>query len=161
MDSDIDYGTWLDNLETEFEKEIAGGRAAKCETVEEIAEFIGCDAGVLTETMRNYNHYCDIKYDYEFLKDPDFLIPINKPPYYVFRGPSGIDTCLGGLLVDDCQRVLDKEHYQIPGLYGAGVLTSGWTSQGGYAYFGSELSYTLFSGRNAAENAAMYITERG
>lgn len=157
LDHDIDYGTWLDNIYEELDKEIAGGRAAKCETYEEIAAYIGCDPAVLTKTMNDYNHYCDIGYDAQFLKDPDYLVPFNKPPYYVLRGPSGIDTCLGGLLINHRQEVLDKEQYAIPGLYAAGVMTSGWTQRGGYAYFGAELSYTLFSGRNAGAEATEYI----
>jgi fumarate reductase flavoprotein subunit len=161
LDCDVDYGTWLDNIYDELDKEIAGGRAAKCDTVEEIAEYIGCDPETLKKTMADYNHYCDIKYDAQFLKDPDYLVPLNHPPYYVLRGPSGIDTCLGGLMINHRQEVLDKEQYAIPGLYAAGVMTSGWTQQGGYAYFGSELSYTLFSGRNAGTNAAEYISKAG
>lgn len=159
LDCDVDYGTWLDPIYEELDKEIAAGRAAKCETVEEMAAYIGCDVKALRKTLHDYNHYCDIKYDAQFLKNPNALVPINEPPYFVLRGPTGIDTCLGGLLIDHYQRVLDKKQYSIPGLYAAGVMTSGWTQQGGYAYFGSELSYTLFSGRNAGENAAAYIEE--
>ncbi len=157
LDCDVDYGTWLDKIYDELDKEIAGGRAAKCDTIEECAAYIGCDPEVLKETMANYNHFCDTKYDAEFLKDPDHLVPINHPPYFVLRGPSGIDTCLGGLSINHRQEVLDKQQYSIPGLYAAGVMTSGWTQQGGYAYFGSELSYTLFSGRNAGGEATAYI----
>jgi predicted oxidoreductase len=69
---------------------------------------------------------------------------------------SGIDTCLGGLKVDHRQRVMNKEGRSIPGLYAAGVMCSGWFNDN-YCFFGSEMSYTIFSGRSSGKEAAQYI----
>lgn len=148
-------GEWLDRIEEETLKEQEAGRAKIADTLDEIAQWIGADSEILKKTVEQYNGYCKTGYDADFLKDPRFLFPINTPPYYAYRGPSGIDTCIGGLLIDNHQRVLNKEHYPINGLYAAGVLTSGWCAHN-YAFFGSEMSYTIYSGRTAGENALDY-----
>ncbi len=156
----LDPGQWLDLVPEETKKEEKAGRAKICNTVAEIAAYIGCDEAELQNTIDRYNSYCKTGYDADFLKDPRFLRSIDTPPYYVYQGPSGIDTCIGGLLIDNHQRVLDTESYAIPGLYAAGVLTSGWCA-GNYAFFGSEMSYTIYSGRSAAESAYQYINQEG
>ncbi len=147
---------WLDLLPSHCKKEEAAGRAKICNSIAEIAEFIGCKVDILNKTVADYNHACSTGYDAEFLKEPNYLFPVSSAPYYVLRGPSGIDTCIGGLTIDNHQRVLDCNYKPIPNLYAAGVLTSGWLA-GVYAFFGSEMSYTIFSGRNAATEAAAMI----
>jgi len=127
-----------------------------CETLDEAASFVGCDAETLKTTVKDYNASCARGYDDEFLKAKAYLTPVDTPPYYVILGRSGIDTCLGGLKVDNHQRVMTPAGGTIPGLYAAGVMCSGWFN-GAYAFFGSEMSFTLFSGRNAAKEAAGYI----
>jgi len=149
-------GEWLDKLEEETFKEQEAGRAKISDTLDEIAEWMGADPETLMETVNRYNSYCANGYDADFLKDPKFMFPVSTPPFYAYKGPSGIDTCIGGLLIDRDQRVLTRQHYPIDGLYAAGVLTSGWCAHN-YAFFGSELSYTIYSGRAAGENAAEYI----
>ena len=149
-------GEWLDRIEEETKKEEAAGRAKIAQDWEEAAAFIGCDPAVLRKTVEDYNRYCKQGYDEEFLKDSRFMLPLTTPPYYIYRGPSGIDTCIGGLKIDDRQRVLDKDGRVIQGLFAAGVLTSGWCARN-YAFFGSEMSYTIYSGRTAGENALAYV----
>ena len=103
--------------------------------------------------MARYNMFCHNGYDADFLKQPCHLIPLETPPYYVFQGPSGIDTCIGGIHINHRLEVIDKKQRPIPGLYAAGVCTSGWLNRG-YAFYGSELSFSLYSGRAAGTNAA-------
>lgn len=149
-----DYeGTWMENLMNDFEMEKTVGRAQLCQTVDDIASWIGCDATVLGETISRYNMSCCNGYDADFLKNPRHLVPIETPPYYVFRGPSGIDTCIGGIHVNNRLQVIDGNRRPIGGLYAAGVCTSGWLNRA-YAYYGSCLSFTLFSGRTAGARAA-------
>ncbi len=145
-------GKWMDDFESEAQKEMDAGRAMIADNWDDIADYIGCDRDVLKHTISEYNRFCKNGYDEDFLKDPRFMRPLVQPPFYCLRGPSGIDTCIGGLSIDSHQRVLNKAGRPIKGLYAAGVLTSGWCAHN-YAYFGAELSYTLFSGRSASENA--------
>jgi fumarate reductase flavoprotein subunit len=158
-DSSLDRNdpyAWLTVAEAHLYREQASGRVKVCQTVEEMAEYIGCDPAVLQKTIDDYNEACHIGYDKEFLKDPAYMMPVSTAPYFVMLAPSGIDTCIGGLAVDNHQRILDQNSDPIPGLYGMGVLTSGWLA-GVYAFFGSEMSYTIFSGRNAAAEIAALL----
>jgi succinate dehydrogenase/fumarate reductase flavoprotein subunit len=146
-------GEWLENLMEDIESEAAAGRVKVCQTIEEIAAWIGADAETLKNTLARYNTHCHNGYDADFLKQPCHLVAMETPPYYVFQGPSGIDTCIGGIHINYRLEVIDRGHRTIPGLYAAGVCTSGWLN-GGYGFYGSELSFTLYSGRQAGANAA-------
>jgi succinate dehydrogenase/fumarate reductase flavoprotein subunit len=137
----------------DIESEKAAGRVRICQTIEEIADWIGADRQTLKQTMERYNIFCHNGYDADFLKQPCHLISLKTPPYYVFQGPSGIDTCIGGIHINHQLNVINKKQQPIKGLYAAGVCTSGWLS-GGYGFYGSELSFTLYSGRQAGANAA-------
>jgi succinate dehydrogenase/fumarate reductase flavoprotein subunit len=77
----------------------------------------------------------------------------------VLLGRSGIDTCLGGLKIDNHQHVMKLDGGIIPGLYAAGVMCSGWCA-GAYCFFGSEMSFTIWSGRNAGTEVSEYLKEK-
>ena len=149
-------GEWFDRLRAEIVKEEEGGRAAICQTLEEAAAYIGCAVETLKQTVATYNAAARSGYDDEFLKAPKYMVPFETPPYYVFVGYTGIDTIIGGVQVDHEQRILNNEGKPIPGLFGAGVVTSGFLSHY-YGFPGTEMSYTLFSGQEAGFNAAAYI----
>lgn len=146
-------GTWMENLPGDIEAEAAAGRVKICHTVDDMASWIDCEARALNETLSRYNSFCHNGYDGDFLKQPRHLIPLETPPYYVFRGFSGIDTGVGGIHVNNQLHVIDGDQRPIRGLYAAGVCTSGWLNKG-YAFYGSELSFTLYSDRSAGANAA-------
>lgn len=152
-----DYdGFWLENLMKDIEKEEAAGRVKRCMTIEEIADYIGCKSPeTIKQTIERYNMHCRNQYDADFLKDVEYLEPLEVPPYYVFQAPSGIDTIIGGVQVNYDLKVLDNDSYPIPGLYCAGVCSSGWLS-GAYAYLGSGLSFSIYSGMEAGKRAAEY-----
>lgn len=153
-----DPTSWILHFNDAIKREEAAGRAKVCGSIEEIAEYIGCGPETLSETFANYNDSCEKKYDYEFLKAPEYLLPLTQPPYYVTNGPSGIDCCIGGLSVNNHQSVIDKDGMPLRGLYAGGVMTSGWLN-GLYGYWGSEMSYSVFSGRNAAAEISGYISK--
>ena len=84
------------------------------------------------------------------------MIPLCKGPYYALKfRPILIDT-QGPIVINDEMEVLDNDHEPIPGLYAAGVCTSG--SQGeDYCLHGANLSYALFSGRFAGKSIVDYV----
>jgi len=154
-----EYSKWRERIIDNFLFEQERGVAKICETLDEVAAFIGCDLETLKKTVDHYNTSCARGHDDEFLKAKAYLQPVKRPPYYVILGKSGIDTFLGGVTVDNHQRVMTPDGGVIPGLYGAGVMCSGWFNNL-YAYWGSEMSFTLFSGRNAAKEVASHIEEK-
>jgi fumarate reductase flavoprotein subunit len=148
--------SWLDNIRDDIASEVAAERIVICQTVDEIAEAIGCSEAVVARTIADYNRFCEDGYDAEFLKDPAYMLPLKKPPYYIFKAYQGIDTPTGGVRCNHELRVLNKALYPIPGLYAAGIMVGGWLGRN-YGYFGSSMSFTTYSGYAAGENAANEI----
>jgi fumarate reductase flavoprotein subunit len=128
---------------------------------EEIAAWIGGDPEVLKNTIAEYNQSCDRGHDEVFGKERRYLRPLREAPYYAIRGLAVLLDTIGGIRINERMEVLDREGNSIPGLYAAGVTTSGWESE----IYCSELSASAFgfainSGRIAGENAAGTITGR-
>ena len=121
---------------------------------DEIAGWIGADPEVLKETIAEYNTYCKQGHDGAFAKEPKYLLPLESAPYYAIRGLAVLLDTIGGIRINERMEVLDNQNNPIPGLYAAGVVTSGWESE----VYCSELSASAFgfavnSGRIAGENA--------
>ena len=148
--------TWRERIPQHLAYEEERGIVKKCATLDEAAAWIGCDAQTLKNTAAHYDLCCSRGYDDELLKDPRYLEPCGEGPYYVILGRTGIDNPLGGVIIDNRQRVLRPDGSVIAGLYAAGIMCSGWFN-GTYAYFGSEMSFTIYSGRSAGAEAAHYI----
>lgn len=108
IDQGKDPDTWRERIDEHIQFEVERGIMQVCQTLEEVAAFIGCPAETLKETVEHYNDSCHRGYDEEFLKRKEFLFPVENAPYYVIRGESGIDTCLGGLKINNHQQVVDK-----------------------------------------------------
>lgn len=132
-----------------------------CDTLEELAAWIGCREDDLSEEISTYNKYCETGYDRDFYKERRYLRPVRKAPYYaVMHMGICVDT-VGPLRIDHETRLLDESYDAIEGLYAAGVITSGWQSNDycGNYLFGSALSYSINSGRIAGRNAAVHAVQ--
>ncbi len=151
--------TWLDDLDKSIPAEEKKGRAKVANTWDEIAKYIGCDPSTLKNTIKEYNSYCENNYDAEFLKDPEYLLPLTTPPYYAMQGYSGIDTCIGGIKTNHKLEVVDKKEAPIKGLYATGVGVGNWLSVG-YGPFGSCFSFVTYSGYAAGKNAADFVLSK-
>jgi len=158
-EGDPDETAWLDTIDKDIESEAKQDRIKIADDWKDIAKYIGCDPATLEATISRYNYYCDRKYDNEFLKDTRYLSPLTTPPFYALKSFSGIDTCIGGLRANHRLEVVDKEIRPIRGLYAAGVVVGNWTGLG-YGWFGSEMSFTAFSGHTAGTNAAAYALSK-
>lgn len=144
----------------EFKKELEellgkGARGInKVDTVEEIAEVIGCKPDDLKATMDLYNSYCASGKDLDFNKKPETMEAMESGPFYVLQQSVCFGTSMGGILVDRNYQALTPEREAIPGLYAVGT-------DGCMLYYGT---YTieipasiggnnLNSGRTAAKHA--------
>ena len=122
-----------------------------------IADWIGVDHLTLKRTVNEYNACCKRGHDGVFGKSAQYLLPLEVPPYYAIRGMAVLLDTIGGIRINERMEVLDKDNRPVPGLFAAGVVTSGWESE----VYCSELSASAFgfavnSGRIAAENAVRY-----
>jgi succinate dehydrogenase/fumarate reductase flavoprotein subunit len=147
---------WFDYIISDMDKAGKLGQIGMFKTLDECAKFIGCDKAVFKATVERYNSFCETKYDDDFLKAKEHLIPITTPPFYVVPGLQGVDTFLGGIKVDHSQRVLREDWTPIKGLYGSGTGTGGWINTG-YGYPGTCFGYSMYSGYAAGNNAAEYV----
>ena len=142
------------SLEDEWKRN--DGWVFKAGTLEELAKMIGVKEPALLKTVSEYNEDCEKGHDRLFGKPAPALLPLTKAPYYALKfRPILIDT-VGPIVINENMEVLDDAHEPIPGLYAAGVITSG--SQGAdYTLHGAALSFSLFSGRFAGKSIVNYL----
>jgi len=137
------------------------GLVFKADTIEGLAEEIGCEPATLRATFDRYNELCEKGVDEDFGKDPALLEVYGEGPYYavqVFSYPYG--SC-GGLNVDTQVRVLSADgETPIYGLYACGGDSLGvlMSDEKNYSGLGGPANgWCYFSGYIAGESVASYI----
>lgn len=147
----------------DLEEELSLGVSAKrADTLEELAEQIGADPNIFRHTLEDYNENCRAGYDKDFFKDPRFLMPLDKGPYYALYCKTFQENAAGGLKIDSQVRVLRADGRVIPNLFGVGDNTRGVRLAGDIGpdlveRTISNLTWCLASGYVAAENVAGLI----
>ena len=102
------------------ESDVANGNTLVADTLEELAEKIGCPVDTFVETIRRYNEVVAAQFDDDFHKPVEFLYPVEEGPFYAAKiGVALLGIC-GGLSVNTDLQVLDAERKPIPGLYATG-----------------------------------------
>jgi fumarate reductase flavoprotein subunit len=149
----------MPDLEQALKTEAKKGRVKIASDWNEMAAWIGANPEILKESVTRYNSFYRSGCDEEFYKEKKYLLPLKTPPYYGIRGLAVMLDTIGSVKINERMEVLDKNKDPIPGLYAAGVVTSGWESE----IYCSTLSASAFgfainSGRIAGENAARFIT---
>jgi fumarate reductase flavoprotein subunit len=150
-------------LELEKELKAAFEHGSKdvveADTVEELAQKMGCDPDVLKATVEEYNRNCEQGYDDLFGKDRRYLRPLKGPKYYAVKTFTVFLGTMGGIKINEKTEVLDKKDKAIPGLYTGGFDAGGMYGES-YpirAASGLASSFALNSGRIAGGNAAKYL----
>lgn len=98
---------------------------------ETLGTYLGYEGDALEHfvaSIERYNELCEKGVDEDFGKDPSLMIPVNKPPYYGYRGTKALGVLmvtLGGLLVDANGEVLGDDYRPIKGLFAAGNASGG------------------------------------
>jgi fumarate reductase flavoprotein subunit len=144
-----DLTAWMKPLREKLRQE-PKDKVCVSDHLADIAEFMGCDLAALEKTIEEYNGFCEAKYDDDFLKREDFLLPFQKKPYYCVKAWQGIDSVSGGVVVDHDLRVIDKNYRPIPGLYSVGTCAGGWGIDR-YGFWGANLSFVTYSGYACGE----------
>ncbi len=122
---------------------------AKADSIADLAGKIDVPAEVLEETVSKYNSYVEAQSDPEFGRTL-FANPIEDGPYYAMIQRVGIYPTVGGLKIDAEARVLNTSGEPIPGLYAAGDVTGG-VSTNGRDTLVPAMSFGIIAGENAAE----------
>jgi fumarate reductase flavoprotein subunit len=126
------------------------------QTLGAVAERLGFDSAIFTETVENWNMVIDGETD-ELGRTGRIGSKKIEAPYYVLRVGVGLHYCRGGLKIDTQTRVLKTDGTVIGGLYAAGEVTGG--VHGNFRVDGSGVTDSLLFGRFAAQEAAAYARE--
>lgn len=153
------YKYYREDLEEE--RKYSKPPVCRADTLRELAEQMGIDPDALEAQAERYNAFCRAGKDEEFGKDPRFLRPLEKGPFWGIYGQRFSEGAFGGLRVDGECRVCREDGSYIPHLYGVGDATSAFHRQGKLAVV-SELTWATASAFRSAENAAreMGVTEK-
>jgi len=147
MDADYknNYHLYLDDL-------IASGAVVKADTLEELAEKIGCPVETFVETCTNFNEYAANSYDPECgrVVFPDNAALEMEGPFYACKRAPAVHHTMGGIEVNTKNQVVAEKGGVIAGLYAAGEVTGGF--HGSNRLAGNAVSEIVTTGRNAAKN---------
>ena len=146
-----------------LEGRYSSARRVEADSIAELAEKLGVDAGALERTVEEFNASAH-EAEYEprtldgrstsDLKPPksNWAIKLDRPPYFAYTVTGGITYTYGGLKIDTGARVLDTEDRPIPGLYAAGIIVGGIFVHGSLRAAG--LMHGAVYGRIAGTGAA-------
>ncbi len=131
------------------------GIVAHCESTDEIAEYIGCDAQAVADSFAAWNECVQNQSDPEFGSEYTWERNITtEGPWYVIKIAPGIHHTMGGIEINTEAEVISTEGEAIPGLYACGEVTGG--VHGGNRVGGNALMDCQVFGMIAGENAAAY-----
>ena len=110
----------------EFNAAIERGAAFRADSLEELAELVGLDPDKLVAAVEHWNEIVASGDDSDFTPQymPDWLVPVQKPPFYCIPNSTQIAKIMTGLRVNGRMEVLNPRGEAIPGLY-AGFFTAG------------------------------------
>lgn len=143
---------------------VDAGIILKSDTIEGLAEQIGCDPATLAATVEAYNGYCSTGEDKDFGKAAEHLLALEKGPYYAVVGtPVCYSTC-GGLDINENFQVLKADGVTpMEGLYSVGTDCIGvlFTERRAYVtYGGAANGWALTSGYLCGDIAAKAALEK-
>lgn len=106
------------------------------DSIEALAEGIGVDPTMLSETVSDFNNsIVDAEFNPTILDQKctngispsksNWALPIDTPPYSAFAVTCGITFTFGGLRINSKSQVLENEDNPIDGLFAAGELVGG------------------------------------
>ena len=134
-----------------IDKMVEDGIIYRADTLEGLAEIIGCDAQTFVDEINKYNSYVDNGKDPDFGK-PVFEMKVLNGPFYACPAKPAIHHTMGGLQINTNSEVLNTEGKVIPGLYAAGEVTGG--IHAGNRLGGNAIADIFVFGRIAGENAS-------
>ena len=137
-------------------EEIEKGGILKGDTIEELAEKMGCDAETLKATITKWNGFVDAGEDPQFERDMTDANKIETAPFYAVQiKPTQYNT-QGGARRNEKAEVLDVSNNPIPNLYSAGEFGSMYADK---YNGGSNLMECVAYGQIAAESCCENLSK--
>jgi hypothetical protein len=129
------------------------------DTIAEMERALELPSNSLQRLMADYSMNAAAGSDPDFGKDPQWLKPLDTPPWAAFDFSFGRAIfngfTLGGLRISANGEVLNEEGRRIPGLYAAGACSSMLAHDARDYASGISLSAGSFFGRQAGHHAAL------
>ena len=129
------------------------------DTIMEMEQALELPTNSLQRLMADYSMNAAAGNDPDFGKDPQWLKPLDAPPWAAFDISFGRAIfngfTLGGLRISADGEVLNEEGRRIPGLYAAGACASMLAHDARDYASGISLSAGSFFGRQAGRHAAL------
>jgi len=148
----------MEKLQQEVPALIDADQALVTESVGAIAAWIGGKRHILQNHIDTYNKCCDKGFDELYYRNPALLVPLKKPPFYVFRSGLALRNTHGPLKISGLGSVVSKWDWPIPALMACGADIGGLHANllinGGESH---SIEWTIASGLRAGENAAAYL----
>jgi succinate dehydrogenase/fumarate reductase flavoprotein subunit len=133
--------------------EVEAGVIKRADSVEELANLIGCPAEKLDATLEGWNAACQAGSD-DLGRPVASMVTVAKPPFFAAEIWPVVSNTQGGPVHDAARRVLNPYGEPIAGLYSAGELGGIW----GWLYLsGGNLTECFVSGRLAARGASRLV----
>jgi fumarate reductase flavoprotein subunit len=135
-----------------MEEAMPTDEVAKGDTLEELAEAMGVPVENFVATIEEYNQGAKTGKD-AMGKDPEFVLPVEKAPFYAIKAHPKTMGTFGGVKTDEFYRVLRADGSVINNLYAGGECANKVLYNQVYMS-GSAVQFALTSGRIAGEHAA-------
>lgn len=128
------------------------------DSIDELAEKTGLPVENLKKTILEYNQACFSGRDETFYKDPEYLVPLIKSPYFANKRSAALNDLPGMIKTNAAMEVLDAACDPIPGLYAIGGVCSPINGQM-YTHrcAGSRATFALLGGRIVSEHLPDYL----
>jgi len=150
-------GTQVSEIPVKYADDIKKGALCIAEDLNKAAEFIGCDAKVLKESVDRYETNCKAGYDSHLLKTKENLLSLGGAPYYVLWCVRSMDSTQGGITVNRDFEAVTPEGKAIGGMYVVGDHATGFVTSDYYGPGGAGFTWAMSSGFIAGEDGAKHI----
>jgi fumarate reductase flavoprotein subunit len=135
---------------------IKQGWAFKANSLDALAKQTGMNPASLKATVDRMNAMTEAQYDDQFYKDPKWLRPVKKAPFYALKGSLRMYSTTGGAKVNTDFQVINTKGDVIPGLYAIGQDAGGMYSDSYDMHIaeGTASSWAINGGRFSALHLA-------
>jgi hypothetical protein len=143
---------------------MGGKTVLKADTLEELADKMGLNKKNFLATMKAYNESCKTSADLGCYKKKEYLVAINKPPYYASKEGVGSDGAFGGVRVNPEMQAYKADRVSlVEGFYVTGDFATGrHVNVGGVKRMVlNDLAWAFSSGFLAGTNVADYLKKLG
>ncbi|MEA5461000.1 FAD-dependent oxidoreductase [Arcicella sp. LKC2W] len=147
--------TNFENAQTIIDAYLASGKGNfyVADTIEDLCQQTGLDLDGLTETIKNYNAFCQNGYDEQFNKERKYLRPLTGGKWYAGRHFPSAYGSAGGIKINEKTEVIGQDWRPIKGLYAAGTdACSIYGDSYPFIFPGTSMGFAINTGRIAAEN---------